>query len=85
MLGGDQRGAVDRAEIRPHIDENKAGIAFHRSLLDDPPDGREHAESTRLAVETIRPLARQLVFRGREREVSHQQPDLVGDVLNVRA
>ena len=83
VLGGDQRGAVDRAEIRPDVDENNAGVAFQRSLLDDPPDGRKHTESTRLAVETIRPLARQLVFRGRECEVSHQQPYFIGNVLDV--
>ena len=57
-----QRGSIECAEIRADVYENEVGLDPVRRHAKRTPKGRHHAERTRLPVETVRPLAGELVL-----------------------
>ncbi len=83
-IAGDQRGAVDRAEIRADVQQRQIRSELPSGVRDQPRERSRDAECPLVPVQTFWPLRGELVFASGECEVAHQQPDLLADFFDLR-
>jgi len=81
MVRGDQRGAVDRSEVRSNIQHRDLGTESLADVGDHPVKRSRHAESTLVAFKTLRPLLGKVVFKLRELEVACHEGDAPADTF----
>ncbi|MDW8478608.1 MAG: hypothetical protein RML12_00335 [Xanthomonadales bacterium] len=82
-IAGDQRRAVDRPEIRSHVDQDPVRAHLLRSLAHGAVKGGHDAERGLVAVVAPRPRIGQLVLEGGEREIADDEVQARTDALHI--
>ena len=75
MIAGQQRGAVDGAQIWAYVEHDEIGIKALGRLLRSPPECCEDSEGSRLVLvaQCIGPSGGQFILEAREAKVARDE------------
>jgi len=83
VIACDQCGAVQRPEVRADINQDQVIFSLSSSSHKQVPYRADDPKSAGISVQACRPLAAQLVLKRRQTEVTDDQAETIGDLLDV--
>ena len=84
-IGGNDGGSIDRAEVRPYVDQANVRLSLIGRTDDNSVESGGDTESIFFPVQTSRPRIGQHIFEGRKTQIADNQAEPVGDAFDPRS